>query len=298
MDDVTRRWAMELAGSLKRYAIAVARAQTTADAAQAAVESLDQLAVTSTIEQEFADRLATMVNELLYPLQESSRRAFDWASRAALEGVETLAIGHVNRARGRTAIITEQTVRQTETTALAEQYTSLNAALGTTNANVTAIQTAYIAADNALAQDITTVETAVAGNTAAVTTLTQSVDGISARWGVTVSAQGYVNGLVQLDGSTSGSTFTVVADKVQIAQPGVSGGDPVPVFAIGTVNGSTRLALRADMMIDGAILARHLAVSSLSAITANMGTVTAGVIRSSDSKFKIDLDNKTFEILV
>jgi hypothetical protein len=53
----------------------------------------------------------------------------------------------------------------------------------------------------------------------------------------------------------------------------------VQVFAIGAVNGVAKLALRADMIVDGTILARHLSVASLSAITANVGTVTAGLIK-------------------
>ena len=49
-------------------------------------------------------------------------------------------------------------------------------------------------------------------------------------------------------------------------------------------------------LIDGSILARHIDVASLSAITADIGEVTAGKLRSADNKFVIDLTAKTITI--
>ena len=126
--------------------------------------------------------------------------------------------------------------------------------------------------------------------------LVASVDGVSAEWGVAIDIDGNVVGLVRLDGSLTESTFTVVADKFQVAQPGSAGGDPVPVFVIASVDGVNKLALRGDMLIDGTILARHISVSSLSAITANVGTVTAGLIKSSDNKMQINLNTGVITI--
>lgn len=54
----------------------------------------------------------------------------------------------------------------------------------------------------------------------------------------------------------------------------------------------------ADLVVKGSIRADHLSVTSLSAITADLGTMTAGVIRSADGKFVIDLNNKTISIEV
>lgn len=136
---------------------------------------------------------------------------------------------------------------------------------------------------------INAVSTTVAGHTASITEIIASVDGLSAEWGVAIDIDGNVVGLVRLDGSAAESTFTVVADKFIVAQPGVTGGDPVPVFAIATVDGVTKLALRGDMLIDGTILARHIDVGTLSAISADIGTVTAGLIKSADNKMQINL---------
>jgi hypothetical protein len=46
----------------------------------------------------------------------------------------------------------------------------------------------------------------------------------------------------------------------------------------------------------GSVSADKLDVTELSAISGNMGTLTAGVIQSSDENFKIDFDNKTMRI--
>lgn len=46
----------------------------------------------------------------------------------------------------------------------------------------------------------------------------------------------------------------------------------------------------------GKILAQQIDVATLSAITANIGTVTAGTIKDTDDKFKILLDNKRIEV--
>lgn len=54
----------------------------------------------------------------------------------------------------------------------------------------------------------------------------------------------------------------------------------------------------ADLVVKGSIRADHLGVTSLSSITANIGDVTAGVVRSLDNKFIIDLNNKFISIEV
>ncbi|MDQ0456052.1 phage tail protein [Rhizobium paknamense] len=52
----------------------------------------------------------------------------------------------------------------------------------------------------------------------------------------------------------------------------------------------------ADLIVDGSITANQLSVNSLSAITANLGTVTAGVIQSSNGKMQISLNAGTILI--
>jgi len=213
-----------------------------------------------------------------------------------------------------TQIRVEQRERQTADTALAEQITTVLAQVGTNAAQVQSQLTAIATDITAQADLIQTVSTAVDGQTAQVTVLSQSINGIEAKFGVAVSANGEVLGLVQLDvGAVAGSTFTVVADNFRVSKPGTSGGAAVPVFAIQTVGGVAKLALRGDMIADGTITAQKLFVSVLSALTADLGVVTAGLIRDAansynwnvslglirrtDGQYTIDMKNKIFEII-
>ena len=57
-------------------------------------------------------------------------------------------------------------------------------------------------------------------------------------------------------------------------------------------------AVIAGLISAGGISAEVISVTQLSAITSDIGTATAGVIRSADGKFRIDLNAKTITITV
>jgi len=82
---------------------------------------------------------------------------------------------------------------------------------------------------------------------------------------------------------------------------------------IGTINGTTggflftgiqkldgtvsyTLSIEGNVIVDGSISASKLSVTNLSAISANMGTVTAGVIRSADGLTVWDLNAGTLTV--
>lgn len=140
---------------------------------------------------------------------------------------------------------------------------------------------------------------------AAVFSIEETIDEINGKWGVDITEGGKVRGAVKLDASDTLSTFAVLADRFTVSLPDGTG--TKTVFAVGTVNGVTgQPGFDSLMIFDGTILARHIVadsitadkldVSTLSAIAANVGTVTAGVLKSSDDKFIIDLNNKTLTI--
>lgn len=106
-------------------------------------------------------------------------------------------------------------------------------------------------------------------------------------------------GLAQAGGGgETTSDFVVMADRFSImpAYDGVGQVAKYPVFAVGTRNGIASVGIRGDMVLDGSIYAQALNVGSLSAVNANLGTVTAGVAKSTDDKFVIDLTNRTITI--
>ena len=55
-------------------------------------------------------------------------------------------------------------------------------------------------------------------------------------------------------------------------------------------------AVTATSISAGAITADKMTVTSLSSMTSNIGTITAGVMQSSDGKMIIDLNNKYISI--
>lgn len=115
-------------------------------------------------------------------------------------------------------------------------------------------------------------------------------------WGVSVNVNGTVVGAAKLDGSATESSFAVLADKFIIEHP-TSTGVTIQPFVVGLVSGTPTVAINGELIVDGSVTADALDVTTLSAITADIGECTAGVIRSSDSKFVIDLDNKTIDIV-
>lgn len=121
------------------------------------------------------------------------------------------------------------------------------------------------------------------------------IAGIKAKWGVAINSSGQLVGLVQLDSVNAYSTFTVVADKFLVANPTASG-DVRQVFVIAQVDGVPTVGIDGDLIADGTIQARSLVAEKLSAISADLGTITAGKMQSDDGKFVIDLDNKTISI--
>lgn len=138
-----------------------------------------------------------------------------------------------------------------------------------------------------------TVYSNVTVNSSAIVTL----NGYAAsQYGVKLDANGYWIGYNLINGGPGADSTTFVTSNFQIAAPGVTGGSPVPIFQVANVGGVPKVGLRADMYVDGSITAGKIKVAQLSAITANIGDITAGVVRSTDNRFVIDLGARTLVI--
>lgn len=107
-------------------------------------------------------------------------------------------------------------------------------------------------------------------NTSAISTL----DGYAAaQWSVLTDVNGNVAGLVLFNEGASKTSFDVIADAFRVCWPGVTGGDPVPVFTVANVGGVAKLALRGDMLVDGAILARMISAGQVQAVHIQAGSI-------------------------
>jgi hypothetical protein len=217
------------------------------------------------------------------------------------------------------AIQTEQTARANADTALGQQITTLQAQVAsgdsTNSAAIQAEQTARASGDAANAASINNVQARLdTGDFAAVKTsaaaTASAVGSIQAKWSVQTQAladgKKAVAGIeVIADGGAQESAIRLLADKFIVYKPDGTGAKQV--FTLGTVNGQTTLILLGDLLADGTIAARHLSaesvtadklsVNDLSAISANLGNITAGRVRSSDNAVDLDLNNKYLRVL-
>lgn len=151
-----------------------------------------------------------------------------------------------------------------------------------------------VVADDILAlADLTTTVSAQFGevysnitvNSNAIATL----EGYAAsKYSVTLDVNGYATGFTLINAGGGVSSTTFITTNFQIAALGPGGG-AVPIFQTAFVNGVPKIAMRADVYADGSITAGKLNVATLSAITGNIGEIIAGIIRSLDNRFYLDL---------
>ncbi|WP_338633279.1 host specificity factor TipJ family phage tail protein [Afipia carboxidovorans] len=113
----------------------------------------------------------------------------------------------------------------------------------------------------------------------------EDVDGrVSGMVSLLIDNNGYVSGTIQNNDGTE-SSFTVLASEFFVVAPGVGDGEPIPLFLVQEVDGQAAVTINGDVLADGSITARALNVATLSAITADAGTVTAGIIQSANGKY-------------
>lgn len=130
--------------------------------------------------------------------------------------------------------------------AIAQNLSELSAEINSnTNAKITNLQTSMVTSNSALAEDITTLSTVLDGNTASVSELFQSIDGIEASWGIETDVNGNVAGIKLINSLDSPSKFVISTDvfEVRNADTGdlVIGTSPtgVPVVDATAIGGLT-----------------------------------------------------------
>ncbi len=321
-------WAVTHTNELRRILNAASEADTDLTELQASVSTLTDRV--TALEADASDGILTPQQAFELSLVTAADTALGSISyidrllqTKRQEQAEATILAAINANRANVGIANEVRVRAEQDFALAEQINAVTASLGVTNASVVVLTQAVSDGDSALGSQITSVESQVAGNEAQIQVLVQSIDGVQTQYAVKLNSNGEVIGYIRLDGTPLGSNFVVGADNFYVGKAGTTGGTSVPVFAIQTVNGAAQIAFRGDMYADGTIVARHIAagsitadkinVTTLAALTANLGTVTAGLIRDAanvynfdvtngklyrtDNTMTLDFKNKVFEII-
>lgn len=125
--------------------------------------------------------------------------------------------------------------------------------------------------------------------------VTEVVDNLAGKWTISVNQDNRVVGAITIDGSTATSEVGILADKFIVVHPAANG-TTIQAFVVGSVGGVSTVGINGNLVVDDTILARHIDVATLSAIAANVGTVTAGLIQSTDGKSYWNLDTGEFVI--
>jgi hypothetical protein len=144
-------------------------------------------------------------------------------------------------------ILIEETARTTADTALASSITTLQSTVSGNTAAIQSEASTRASADSALSTQINTVQTTVGDNTTSIQTNSSSIDGIQGKYSVKIDNNGYVSGfglISTANNATPFSEFIVVADRFALApvatNPDAVDGSPFFVLtAPQTINGVT-----------------------------------------------------------
>ncbi|MBD0139463.1 phage tail protein [Acinetobacter baumannii] len=161
----------------------------------------------------------------------------------------------------------------------------------TANTNLATVQqkvNAVTDAQSATAEKVDTIQTTVDGHTASIQEVSESVDGVYAEQFLKFDVNGHVSGHGSMNDGTT-STFIFNYDAIQFGTPvGVDGVEPKPLMTLQNTpvtlpNGTViPRGLFIDNASIGYITADKIYATSLSAISADLGTIKVGTANIAD----------------
>lgn len=185
---------------------------------------------------------------------------------ARIEGdealIDTLAVIGARSGDGLSFIADLNKLKVSPTETFAQRFSTINSSLASNGAAISNEATTRANADSALSQQITTLGTTVGNNSATLTTLAQTVNGIQARYGVSLDVNGYVTGFVQNNNGTTG-TFDILADKFRVVAPGLT---PKQVFQV-DANGvllDGNLRVNGNLIVNGTLPTQAVVQNAIS----------------------------------
>ena len=136
------------------------------------------------------------------------------------------------------------------------------------------------------AQDLTALTTTVGGNTATITTQSNSIDGVEANYGVKIDNNNRITGFGLLSttaGSTPFSEFAVVADQFSIVSPDSTADTPIQPFTVTSdkIYFGADVIVSGDLISTGTISADRLQIDGVMFDTETVGGVTSLIIKES-----------------
>lgn len=138
-----------------------------------------------------------------------------------------------------------------------------------------------------LKSQIEAVRNSANGSTVTITEIKQVTDELEGRWAVVADIDGRILGAVELATGLETSAFRVLANNFSVSHP--TEGDLTPFVVIP----GEGIFLDGVFVKDGSLTAEKISAIFLSAISANLGTVTAGRILSANGKLDINANGDT-----
>lgn len=163
----------------------------------------------------------------------------------------------------------------TDRAATTEQITTLQTSVAGNTSSIQELRSTVATDNAATAEQITTLQTSVNGNTSSIQTQATSIDGLKAQYTVKVDAGGQVAGFgLASEPSAAGpntSNFVVLADKFAVGAPGKTNQFP---FVIDTATNT--VAINGALAVTGSISGNAMAADSVTTdkIAANAVTVS------------------------
>lgn len=127
--------------------------------------------------------------------------------------------------------------------AIAAVQTLLESSIGSVSANLSANYYTRASTDSAIATAVNTLSTTVNGNTASITSLSASIDGVEATYGVRINNNGHISGFSLISQAVAGgaqSDFIIVDSSFRVVNTSGAGSyTPLAVYPTGrTVDGT------------------------------------------------------------
>ena len=231
--------------------------------------------------------------------------SFDTGVSDIFDGiVEDISTANTAISNNNTAIsnlATKVTTAEENITSSATDITALNTSLTTANTNISGNATAISGIDTRVtaaeatitsqASSLTTLTSTVGGNTTSISTQATTINGIQSQHSVEIDNNGSITGYRLISNPESRSAFNVVADQFNVSN---DTGTNYSVFSVRTESETIGgVTYPAGAYVTGRLEADNIVAGTLSSITADIGSVTAGTITSAAGNMVMDLDNGT-----
>jgi hypothetical protein len=164
-------------------------------------------------------------------------------------------------------LTTEESARATADSALASRATALEATVNSSTdgnialkARISTEESARASGDSANATSISNLSTTVGANTASISTIQTSVNGLSVRYGVSLDVNGFVTGFVQNNNGTSG-TFDILATAFRVTIPGST---PKTVFSVSgsNIEINNNVSINGSLVVSGTVNTTQLTANA------------------------------------